>query len=67
MTKKRLFSSLVLFLLVFSTFTVAQTEETADPCSGVFGWLGCLLFGSSEARAGKGWFDRGEAVVGKME
>ncbi|MEK6969783.1 MAG: hypothetical protein AABW48_05125 [Nanoarchaeota archaeon] len=64
---KKTFSLIVLLLLVFSTFTVAQTEETtADPCSGVFGWLGCLLFGSSEARAGKGWFDREDALVGKV-
>lgn len=69
MIKKRLVSVLVLCLLVFSTFTVAQ--ETADEnvvdetCSGFFGRLGCWLFGSSEARAGKGWFDREDALAGK--
>lgn len=69
MNKKRSVSVLVLFLLVFSSFAIAQ--ETADEtivdkaCSGFFGWLGCTLFGSSEARAGKGWFVRTDAVVGK--
>ena len=63
--KKRLISVLVVFLIVLSTITFAGENSTSDSCASVWGSIKCFLFGSSENRAGAGWFDRGgEALVG---
>ena len=68
MQKKRLLVLSVFLVIVMALF-VQGTEgmyddETIKECN-----LGCkvweFFFGSSEARAGKGWFDRSEALVGE--
>ena len=64
--KKRLISGIVLFLIVLSSFAFAQEETTSSDCSGFWGSISCFLFGSSENRAGKSWFDR-ENVVGEAD
>ena len=55
MHKKRIIGVLVLVLLITSSFTVLAQDE----CTGFFGTINCFLFGSSENRAGRSWFDRG--------
>ena len=69
MTKKTVMM-LVLFLLCSSIFAFAQTDDIYDSETVVEECgLGCkvwqFLFGSKEARAGKAWFDRSEALVGE--
>ena len=53
--KKRL-AIVVLVLLLSSLFVVAQEEQ--KEC-GFWCKVNEFLFGSAEARAGKGWFERG--------
>ncbi|MBI2669303.1 hypothetical protein HYX14_05675 [Candidatus Woesearchaeota archaeon] len=50
----------VLLVLLSSFFVLAQEETQTKECSF---WckVGKFFFGSSEARAGKGWFERGAA------
>lgn len=72
---KKTISLLVLLILLSSSFAFAQdtadtsssaasdSDSSADKCAGFFGTIKCFLFGSTEARAGKGWFDR-EALAG---
>ncbi|MBI2669309.1 hypothetical protein HYX14_05705 [Candidatus Woesearchaeota archaeon] len=55
--KKRLIAVLMAFLVVMSTITLAE-EVTSVSCTGFWGSISCFLWGSSEARAGKGWFER---------
>ena len=66
---KKAVMMLVLLLLCSSIFAVAQEtediyEEEVEDCG-----VGCkvwqFFFGSKEARAGRAWFDRSEAVVGE--
>jgi len=72
MMKKSLMIVIV-FLLIVSVFSIAQSgqeelteavEETSEDCN-----LGCkvwqFLFGNPANRAGKGWFDRTDALVGQ--
>src|SRR3989344_3289187 len=68
MQKKRLLVLSVFLVIVMALF-VQGTEgmyddETIKECN-----VSCkvweFFFGSSEARAGKGWFDRSEALVGE--
>src|SRR3989338_6457310 len=60
----------VLFLLCSSIFAVAQETDSEGTVVEECG-IGCkiwqFLFGSTEARAGRAWFDRSEALVGKAE
>ena len=60
---------LVVFLLVISVFSIAQTEEEVVEESFQDCNLGCkvwqFLFGNPANRAGKGWFDRGLYWVGQ--
>lgn len=55
----------VLFLLLSSVFAVAQEEPADDSCRGFWGKVNCFFFGSKEARGGRAWWERGEAVVGE--
>ncbi len=65
---KKTVNLFVLFLLLSSIFVIAQetdSEETVvEECK-----VGCkiwqFLFGSKEARAGRAWFDRSEALAGE--
>ncbi|HLD72866.1 MAG TPA: hypothetical protein VJA23_04735 [Candidatus Nanoarchaeia archaeon] len=59
---KKAVSVFVLFMLVLSTFSLAE-EESSDNCAGFWNSLKCFLFGSAENRAGQGWFDRKGALV----
>jgi len=67
---KKAVSLLIVFLLVISVFSIAQSdqeelaeavEETSEDCN-----FGCkvwqFFFGNPVNRAGKGWFDRGNLV-----
>ena len=60
--KKRLICWLMVFLLVFSLFTVAQEDISEGSCSGFWGSISCFLWGNPENRAGAAWFDRGNVV-----
>ncbi len=78
---KKAVSVFVLFLLVLSIFSIAEVEEesaaevpaqttAADSLSsseacGFWCKVNQFFFGSAENRAGKGWFDRKEALAGK--
>ncbi|MBI2669311.1 hypothetical protein HYX14_05715 [Candidatus Woesearchaeota archaeon] len=59
---RKMLGVLVLLVLLSSIFVLAQ-EETAKEC-GFWCKAGKFFFSSSEARAGKSWFDRG-ALAGK--
>lgn len=61
--KKRFAGVLLMFLLVLSSVSFAL-DEASDNCSGFWGSVGCFLWGNPENRAGMGWFDRSEALVG---
>ncbi len=69
---KKAVSVFVLFLLVLSIFSIAEetvvsaaeTPATVNDC-GFWCKINTFFFGSAENRAGKGWFDRSEALVGK--
>ncbi|MBI4980490.1 hypothetical protein HZC30_02940 [Candidatus Woesearchaeota archaeon] len=52
---------LVLLVLISSTFAAS---DTTDNCAGVWGSIKCFLWGNPANRAGKGWWDRTEALVG---
>ncbi len=58
--KKRLIAFVLMFLIIVPLFVLA--DDTASDC-GFWCQAGQFLFGSSENRAGKSWFDRG--VVGE--
>ena len=73
MIMKKLMVMVLIVLLIVSVFSIAQVnedelveavEETSEDCN-----LGCkvwqFLFGNAENRAGKGWFDRTDALVGQ--
>lgn len=54
--KKRLTSLVLMFVLITSTFVLAEE----DPCAGFWGTISCFLWGNPQARAtGQGWFERG--------
>ncbi|MBI2669314.1 hypothetical protein HYX14_05730 [Candidatus Woesearchaeota archaeon] len=59
---RKILGLLLLVVLLSSIFAVAQ-EETQTGERGFWCKAGKFFFSSSEARAGKSWFDRG-AVVG---
>jgi len=67
MMKKAVMMSVIL-LLCSSVFAIAQEMNTSSSAAPDCN-LGCqiwqFLFGSTEARAGKAWFDRSEALVGE--
>ncbi len=69
MKAAKLTTIFVLFMLCSSIFAFAQetdpyADEPVEECK-----LGCkiwqFLFGSKEARAGRAWFDRSDALVGE--
>ena len=66
---KKSVSVFVVLLLVLSTLTLAEVNETAsepasDSCSGFLNFLKCLFFGDASSRpvAGSAWYDRGIAL-----
>ena len=61
LSMKKILSLFVLFLLVNSMFVVAEDDVSTSDC-GFFCSVGEFLWGSSENRVGKGWFDRGNLV-----
>ncbi len=65
---KKTVNLFVLFLFLSSIFVIAQEtddEETVVEECGIGCKVWQFLFGSKEARAGKAWFDRSEALVGE--
>ena len=64
MHKNRLMVSLVILLIISSSFSLAlaQGNET-DTCTG-FSWFKCLLFGDASKRpvVGSAWYDRGVSL-----
>jgi len=60
MTMKKSMAMFVLLMLILSPLTIAAENVTSEPSTdcGFFCKVSKFLWGSSEARAGAGWFDR---------